>query len=148
MVNLIDIDGNGRRYKLMAASLAWTLLNERAPENNISHQELPKPSAHLDFVFEHPYRMWFVIENLEGMSVGMTYMTKRNEIGIHILKEHQGKGYARNALNRLLSIYRPLPGEPSVRPSHFVANINPSNTASIRLFESIGGKHISNTYRL
>ena len=148
MVRLLDIKENGQNYFMDAARLAWTLLLDRDDDTNISHRHMPLYSDHFRFMASDPYRVWMVIENDDGEKVGMTYLTRRNEVGIHILKAHQGKGYAKNALLQLLAIHRPLPAEPSVRPGHFVANINPRNTASIALFEGIGGKHISNTYRL
>lgn len=127
--------------------LAWKLLNERADTMNISHSKMPSWDEHCDFVEGNPYRIWNAVV-VNGTPVGTVYLTKRNEIGIFILQEYQGKGYAKAAIKKLLTVHRPLPGIPSFRPGSFVANVNPANQASIRLFESLGAKHISNTYQL
>ena len=127
--------------------LAWQLLQERADSTNISHRHMPTWDEHCDFVEGNPYRMWLAIV-IKGTPVGTLYLTKRNEIGIFILHKHQGEGYAKAAIKKLLGQHRPLPGITSFRPSSFVANVNPANQASIRLFESLGAKHISNTYQL
>ena len=127
--------------------LTWQLLKERDDSVNISHKKIPAMESHAEFVAHHPYRTWEAIMAGET-PVGSVYLTKRNEIGIFILQEHQGKGYAKAAIKKLLGQHRPLPGIASFRPGAFVANVNPANQASIRLFESLGAKHISNTYQL
>lgn len=134
------------------ALTAWDLLKERDDGVNISHKQMPTWDEHVAFIEANPYRAWLAIcailpQSLPQM-VGTVYLTRQNEVGIFILKQYQGSGYAKDAIIHVLGAFRPLPAEPSIRPGHFVANINPANTASIRLFESLGAKHISNTYQL
>lgn len=127
--------------------LAWELLGERDANVNISHHDMPTWEEHCAFVCNNPYRIWNAIM-VDGIPVGTVYLSKQNEIGVFVLAEHQGHGYAKDAIQQMLAAYKPLPGECSTRPGTFVAHVNPANTASIRLFESLGAKHIQNTYKL
>lgn len=135
-----------------AVDLLWALMLTRSSKEdqhtNISHREMPTFEQHVQFVRSKPYYLWFLIFAPGEGPIGSINVTDRNEIGIVLDPQYRGKGYGREAVQHLLKIYPPLPAIPSKRPGHFVANINPKNEASIRLFTSLGGVHISNTYRL
>jgi len=142
-----------RLRNVYETKLAWTylyrLLEQRKPEESISHITMPSVQAHKQFVLSQPYRVWAIIETMkEPEWVGAVLLTKNNEIGISIDTEHRRKGYARAAIERVLRDYHPLPADASKRPGHFVANINPANEASIKLFTGLGAVHIQNTYSL
>ena len=138
-----------------AVDLLWALMLTRSREEdqhtNISHRQMPTFEQHLEFVRSKPYYLWFLIfvpdPDLDKY-IGSINVTERNEIGIVLCPEYRGRGFGRDAVHHLLQVYPPLPAIPSKRPGHFVANINPKNEASIRLFTSLGGVHISNTYKL
>jgi RimJ/RimL family protein N-acetyltransferase len=117
--------------------LLWKLLNERKPEQSISHKYMPTWDEHCAFVYSYPYSAWFIIEDT-GFLVGACYVTKHDEIGIGILDEYQGKGYGKAAVKEIIRL----------RCGRLLANINPANTRSIRLFESLGFKQIQATYEL
>ena len=121
------------RYKLL-----YKLLEERSSEESISHKYMPSYEEHVIFVANNPYRYWFFIVEDFDTVVGSIYMTKNNEIGISIFKEHRRKGYAVWALNNIKQYAR----------YELYANINPANQKSIELFEKAGFKHIQNTYKL
>lgn len=136
-----------------AVDMLWKLMLARSSEEdqhtNISHREMPTFEQHLEFVRSKPYYLWFLIYIEEQTDpIGAINVTDRNEIGIVLLPAHRGKGYGKEAVQHLLKIYPPLPAIPSKRQGNFVANVNPKNEASIRLFTSLGGVHISNTYKL
>ncbi len=137
-------------YETKLASIyLYRLLEQRQPNESISHTEMPSTLAHQQFVRSKPYRAWFIIETMENPEwVGAILLTQNNEIGISIDTEHRRKGYARAAIERLLRDYEPLPADASKRPGYFVANIAPTNPASIALFTGLGAVHIQNTYRL
>lgn len=120
---------------------------EDDPYTNISHRVLPKYRKHVEFVKSVPYRAWVFVK-ADDVIVGTINITKRNEIGIIIHPDHRGKGIGKVALKLVLAKYRPRKWRPSEVPENFVANINPKNERSIRLFESLGFKHIQNTYTL
>lgn len=119
-----------------AAGVLWKLLGERDKTVNISHKEMPSFPEHLEFIDSTPYPYWYLIHDIDF--VGSVYLTEQREIGVFILKDYFGKGYAHRAISELMSIH----------PGKFLANINPENKPSISLFENIGFKHIQNTYEL
>jgi RimJ/RimL family protein N-acetyltransferase len=131
-----------------AADILWDLMLEREGENehNISFK-MPMRDEHEAFIANTPYAHWYLIES-DGEWLGYVSVSWRNEIGIVLFKEHRGKGVGREALRRLLAIAFPLPGEAANFPGHFVANINPSNEHSIRLFQSLGFELVQHTYAL
>lgn len=135
-----------------AVDLLWALMltrsREEARHTNISHREMPTFEQHLEFVRSKPYYLWFIIFAPAVGPIGAINVTERNEIGIVLDPRYRGRGWGRESVQHLLKVYPPLPAIPSKRPGHFVANINPKNEASIRLFTSLGGVHISNTYKL
>ena len=126
----------------------WALLGERRPEENISHTQMPSLREHIAFFDSLPYRHWYIIEAADGTWVGQANLTKRNEVGIQIMGAHRRKGFARQALKRLLGIHRPLAPNPADLPAMYVANINPENEASIALFQSLGATLLQVTYQL
>lgn len=149
MISFRDVHSLGA----VGESHLWNLMLVRStedhPNTNISHRVMPKPSAHVEFVRSKPYYLWFLIYIEEQTDpIGAINVTDRNEIGIVLLPAHRGKGYGKEAVQHLLKIYPPLPAIPSKRQGNFVANVNPKNEASIRLFTKLGGVHISNTYKL
>jgi RimJ/RimL family protein N-acetyltransferase len=118
----------------------WDLLKERTndPTVNISHLKLPHYMTHSAFVKQHPYQCWYIIK-WGNRKVGSIYLTKQNEIGIFIMKRHQGKHLAKNAI-ALLVHEQPL--------EYYIANINPQNERSIGMFTGMGFRHIQQTYRI
>ena len=60
-------------------------------EHNISHEEMPSFSSHVDFVESRPYRVWFFIKYIEKY-VGTFYIQRNNSIGISLNKEHYKNG--------------------------------------------------------
>lgn len=138
-MKLLDIytPGVGNRWVL------YQVLKERLPHQSISHKEMPTWEQHLAFVASRPYLHWYEVQADHpaggGLtSVGTIYLTKQREIGIGILTEYRGLGFAREAIHMLLEMH----------PGRALANINPGNEASIKLFAGLGFKHIQDTYEL
>ena len=114
----------------------YALLEERDGDVNISHKLMPSWGDHVDFVCSVPYKHWWLV--LDGSErVGAAYLTKQNEIGIFILKAHQKRGYGTAAVKKIIEMF---PGQ------RLLANVNPKNERSKKLFESVGGKIIQHTY--
>lgn len=128
-----------------AMDLLYRLLSER--RYNVSHRKMPGAVNHRKFVISRPYRYWYMID-VEGAYVGAIYLGRNNEIGIGIFHEFQGQHYGRQAVSMLIEKHKPLKGIPSIRSKYFVANINPENETSIRMFQRLGFRHIQNTYEL
>lgn len=137
-MKLIPVDpGNDNHLKAL-----FYLLDDRPPENNISHREMPTWEQHNAFVANHPYEFWGLIDparyHFVDHFVGAIYLSKPgspsvpgNEIGIDIFKEFQGKGYGTQAVKLLMEMH----GE-----RRYIANTAPTNEASQALFKSLGFK--------
>lgn len=108
------------------------------PGINISHRKMPVMEEHVRFVASHPYEAWYLIKS-KGINVGAVYLSKRDEIGIYVLKEHRNAGLATRAI-QLLMFDHP-------RPRYF-ANINPDNEVSVAFFRGLGFHLIQHTYEL
>lgn len=133
MITLINIYQEENRHAIL-----YSLLNERTPEQSISHKAMPTYQEHVNFVESMPYKKWYFVHSAKEKDyVGTAYLSKHNEIGITIFNEHQGNGYGPQAVKALI--------DESEGP--FLANVNPKNEASIRMFEWFGFTHIQNTYR-
>lgn len=115
-------------------SLLYSLLLERTPEQSISHKEMPSLSEHIRFIESEPYKAWYMIDVTEKY-VGAIYLTHFDEIGVFIFNKHKGNGYAKEAIAELMKIH----------PGRKLANVNPANIPSYRLFESLG-KVIQHTF--
>jgi RimJ/RimL family protein N-acetyltransferase len=119
-----------------SARVLYDLLAEREPHQNISHKAMPSWESHVAFVTSSPYQAWYLIQD-GGETVGAIYLTGAGEIGVGIFKKHHGKGYAKRAIAALIEKHG---------PRRYLANINPSNRASIALFASLGFTHLQSTY--
>jgi RimJ/RimL family protein N-acetyltransferase len=126
------------RLPRSAPFVLYQLLQEREPHVNISHRKLPTWKDHLRFISRRPYNAWYLIEAAQHY-VGAIYLTENGEIGIGILERWRGRGYGPAAIRLLM---RKHPRE------RFLANINPKNAKSIRMFSDMGFHMIQQTYEL
>lgn len=116
--------------------LPYQLLQEREPRQNISHRAMPTWEEHCAFIRSMPHDAWYWFTSPGEFEAGCIYVSKQREIGVGVLKKHRGQGLAREAV---LEVIRRHPGR-------LLANINPVNEASIRLFASLGFSHLQVTY--
>lgn len=128
-----------------AVGVLYALMKERDSDTSISHKKCPSYADHEDFIERRPYWLWYLIAS-ESEWIGTVNITHQNEIGIAVFKTHQGEGWGRKTLVKLIADIEPRPAIPGVRTGYFLANINPKNSRSIRLFESIGFKICQQTY--
>ena len=133
-IRLVDVY---RDESMVTTVFLYELLAERDPISNISHRKMPSYYMHASFVDSRPYLEWFIIY-AEDDPVGAVYLTHQNEIGIAIMKAHQGNCYGKQAVRLLMQIH---PGK------QFLANIAPSNTKSISMFETLGFDLCQYTFR-
>jgi RimJ/RimL family protein N-acetyltransferase len=106
----------------------YHLLAVRPQLANISHRELPSWEEHVAFVIGQPYHAWYIVLS-DGTRAGACYLSKRDEIGIHLLELFQGKGLAREAVRNLMKRHERV---------RYLANIAPSNERSLALFGELG----------
>ena len=118
-----------------AVDVLWELLVERDASVNISHKE-PSWEKHVAFVRSKPYSAWYLI--VAGPeTVGAIYLSNLDEIGVFILRRHQGKGHGPRAIGAIIRKHK---------RDRYLANISPRNARSIRLFEKLGFCLIQQTY--
>lgn len=127
-----------RNVKKSDYKFLFKLLGQRRPIENISHKKMPTYKEHVKFANSKPYSKWYII-HYRKQKIGTIYLTKQNEIGIHIKKTHQGHGLGKYAL-RLLIKKNPR--------NRYLANINPKNKKSIKFFTKQGFKLIQYTYEM
>ena len=135
-----------------APAILYLLLAERAanadPYASISHHEMPSHEEHMRFYLSRPYRYWYLIWDDEHDIVGDISATRRNEIGIHLFREFQGKHYGPEAIKLLVQSHEPLPAIPTERVCAWLANINPANERSREMFKALGFGLVQVTYQL
>lgn len=133
-----------RVKKLNGADLkfCYELMKERItePNINISHTKMPTWEQHLaHFEKNNPYKEYFFLKKGDGLRVGICYITHKNEIGIFVSKKYQKLGFGKKALQYVLHFY----GNETI-----LANINPNNEVSRKLFEGLGAELIQVTYAI
>ena len=140
-MRLVDVYEGAGGYSLSASNVLWRLLEERPAHANISHRAMPTREQHEAFIQSHLYEAWYLIEDLSfhRQAVGSVYLTKDDEIGVFVFKEFQRQGFAKQAIAELMYLH---PRE------RYLANINPENDVSTRLFGRLGFKHIQETHEL
>jgi RimJ/RimL family protein N-acetyltransferase len=126
------------RLPKVAPPLLYLLLREREPHVNISHRVMPSWKQHTAFIGRRPYAAWYLIR-CGADYVGAIYLTAGNEIGISILKSWRDHGIAPRAIRLLMRRHG---------RRRYLANINPRNKRSIRMFRRIRFKLIQQTYEL
>lgn len=142
---LVDVYTTEGEPRDLAVSYLYKLLAERAPNENISHMRMPDFQDHATFIRRRPYRAWYTVCTDNFDQVGAVYATQANEVGIQIEASQQRKGYAHEALVRLMEVLDPLP----VGRGKWLANVNPKNFRSKALFEKkFNGRIIQLTYEL
>jgi RimJ/RimL family protein N-acetyltransferase len=120
----------------------YDLLAERTAEQSISHKVMPTMEGHRLFVLgatpdgtRYSYLAWYMIY-ADRRIVGAIYLSKQREIGVSVFRDQQRKGYARAAVLELMRLH----------PGKFLANVNPKNEASIKLWGSLGFNLLQVTY--
>ena len=114
----------------------YDLLSERTPNESISHIEMPSYEEHVKFVESEPYREWWLVVE-HNIAVGSCYISKTNEVGVAVFKKYRKQGLGAKILEELMSRYH----------EDLLANINPKNEKSIKMFLKAGFKHVQNTYQ-
>ena len=115
-MKFIDINNELNKTNLR---FLYTLLKAR--EYAISHKEIPSFEEHSNFVQNHPYHKWFIVEN-KSKFIGSIYIHQDNDIGLDILNEFEK--LIPEVLSFLEKKYKPLPYIKSVRSRIFL-NLSP-----------------------
>lgn len=157
MITLVDLYEFENRPREGALQFLYDLMAERmdAPYISISHAAMPTWEQHVNFVCGRPNRAWFLITAKQndlrsdsGIWVGYVSATHSNEIGIVLRKEWRGRGFGTLAVRRFIDTMSPAAAIPGQRVGAWLANINPYNVASTRMFQKLGFTCAQVTYRL
>lgn len=124
------------RVPKLAPQLLYCLLQEREPHVNISHHAMPSWRQHRKFIARRPYAAWYLIKS-DRDYVGAIYLTAMNEIGIAVLKRSRRRGIGPAAIRLLMRKHG---------RRRYLANINPRNAPSTRMFGRLGFRLIQQTY--
>ena len=128
-LNLVKISRKDLRF-------LYSLLRDRDPKENISHQKMPTFNEHVKFVLSKPYFKWYVIK-YGSKKIGSCYITTLNEIGINITNKMKKKSFENQILQLIMKKH------PNFR---YLVNISPQNKKTIQFFKDHGFNLIQYTY--
>jgi hypothetical protein len=121
----------------------YRLLKRRA--FNISQKTLPSFEKHKAFVFNHPYRIWYLIK-LGNEYVGTVYLLKNNCLGIYLANlEPVG---VLSVIKWILQKHKPLPEIKSVRAANYHINVPFHNMRLREILEENLSEPIQITYSI
>jgi len=130
-----------KKLKLKIVSIGdydflYDLLNERLQYVNISHKKMPTKKQHIKFVNSKPYSKWYIIL-FNNIKIGSVYLSKQDEIGLHIKQDWAWKGLESLALKQLM-MKNSCP--------RYLVNTNPKNKRLISLLKKHKFKLLQQTY--
>ena len=117
----------------------------RKRKHSISHERIPDPEEHAEFVAKHPYRIWWLVRAEERV-IGAAYLTKENALGIHLMTDDP-KAYQK-VIEKICRENQPLPAIPSVRPGFLYANVAPDNLTLNQALLNLGTEQTQSSFRL
>lgn len=117
----------------------------RKRKHSISHERIPDPEEHAEFVAKHPYRIWWLVRAEERV-IGAAYLTKENALGIHLMTDDP-KTYQK-VIEKICRDNQPLPAIPSVRPGFLYANVAPDNLTLNQALLNLGTEQTQSSFRL
>lgn len=110
---------------------------------NVSHKLMPSYLEHLDFVNNHPYRVWMLVKISKDI-IGNFYLQKDNSIGLHL---DEGKlEFFSQTIDLILKKWKPLDGIKSIRNQNFIFNVVDGNVDLVEELQKIGAHKIQSTY--
>ena len=119
------------RFRLINKSdlkFLFNHLKERDPRENISHKKMPTYDEHVKFVLSKPYSKWYIIFE-RNKKIGSVYLTKADELGLHLKKEYFRESLLKEILESLMK------SEPNKR---FVFNVSPRNKKFMKFLQKNG----------
>ena len=110
---------------------------------SISHNQNPTFEEHREFVFNNPYRCWFLASNAAKV-IGSIYVQYDNSIGLDI--EGNNILYLPDCLKLLKARLLPLPAQPSKRRGGYFINVSPKNREVCKALEDLGSEIFQYSY--
>ena len=121
----------------------YDVLKKRGDNISISHRAIPSYKEHVEFWESNPYTRADIIRYGFGANserAGYCYISKQNEIAIHLLPRFQRLGIGPHVMSLLISLAGGWCKD-------VFANINPRNKVARKMLIGLGFKHIQETYR-
>ncbi|MDB3957027.1 N-acetyltransferase [Candidatus Nitrosopelagicus sp.] len=103
-------------------------MKERDPRENISHKKMPTYDEHVKFVLSKPYSKWYIIFE-KNKKIGSVYLTKADEIGLHLKKEYFRESMLKEILECLMK---------NEQNKRFVFNVSPRNKKFMKFLQKNG----------
>jgi len=128
-----------RKVTIDDAKFLYHLLKERPNYSNITHDKMPTWEEHLRFISLERYFAWYIVkaDYLGAIrDVGAVYLTRRDEIGIAIVRKYWRNGFSKAAIRKIIE---------TVPRDKYYANINPININSQKLFKKMDFKILQYT---
>jgi hypothetical protein len=122
-------------------AILYELLKNR--ENSISHEETPSYSEHSQFIYNHPYRAWYLLYK-NNNPIGSIYLMEDNSLGLSLTE--MNKQLVLDIIAQISSMHKPLPSLKSVRSKYFHLNVSPNNKQLMSIFTDIGLLHTQCTF--
>lgn len=127
-----------RKVSISDADFLFDLLKFRKSNVNISHKKMPSFLEHKRFIKKNPYANWYVIFFNEE-KIGSIYISKINEIGIHIRNDFKKNGLEKLIINKLIQKHP---------KNRYLINVNPKNKDRISFLKKNKFKLIQYTFEL
>ena len=116
----------------------YDLLKNREPIENISHKKMPTYKQHTLFINSKPYSRWYIIL-YQKEKIGTIYLSKLDEIGVHLVEQFMGKKLYKEIVSKLM--------EKNPRKRYLV-NVGIKNKKLSKLIESYGFNKIQTTFEI
>ena len=148
-MKLITVDPNNKEH----VDLLYELLKARPAKANVSHKKMPTREQHEKFVRNHPYHDWCLIEiggsawdPISETIIGSTFISAPakpsvvgDELHVELFQGYNGYAYGEHALKLMMQKH------PRAR---LIANVAPTNYASMALFAKLGFTECQRTFEL
>ena len=126
-------------------NILFDLFKNRDESENISTKRDQNFKDHCNFVENHPYRYWFLIQSGTDY-IGSLYLTNNNHVGVYLVKSHSL--FLKPILSYVIEKFKPLPEIPSVRAKGFHINISVRNKWYEEILTGMGAEAYQKTFIL
>ena len=110
---------------------------------SISRKSIPSKKEHSNFVFNHPYRVWYLIFKNKNLA-GSIYLHKDNSIGIDLLEYNKNDVFL--TIKFIKDNHKPLQSIKSVRSKEFFINAASKNQKFIRILKNLNKVEIQRSF--
>lgn len=132
-----------KKVSISDADFLFELLKFRNSKNNISHKKMPSFLEHVNFIKKNNYANWYVIF-LNKEKIGSIYLTKINEIGLHLKNEFEKNKVKKDELEKII-LNKLIQKHPKNR---YLVNVNPKNKNRIMLLKKYKFELLQYTFEL